>query len=184
MRPIDNANRQVLSEQRIFPLIFISTIRQIFCLTPLLLMRIWCQIVPLWIPFEPYNFSFRLQPNSPIEVTSKIWISIIAFSVVRRPSLPFIVLHVDKLTISCFLWLTVFSPNTNTYPLGSLLTKRNFPHSQKASENDFHGPFGLACSRRSDSRARRVNGERVKLYTGKTRGRGGGTGGTRARERL
>ena len=42
----------------------------------------------------------------------------------------------------------------------------------------------VACSRRSDSIARRgraaVSGERVKLYTGKT-GRGGGGGGARAK---
>ena len=71
MRSIDNAGHQVLFEQRIFPLLFISTIRQIFCLSPLLLMRIQCQIVPLGIPFEHTNFSFRLQPQRPIEVTSK-----------------------------------------------------------------------------------------------------------------
>ena len=54
-------------EQRIFPLIFIATIRQIFCLSPLLLMRIWCQFFPSWIPFEHSNFSLRLQPHSPIK---------------------------------------------------------------------------------------------------------------------
>ena len=32
IRSIENASRQVLFEQRIFPLIFISTIRQILCL--------------------------------------------------------------------------------------------------------------------------------------------------------
>ena len=54
-------------EQRIFPLIFIATIRQIFCLSPLLLMRIRCQFFPSWIPFEHSNFSLRLQPHSPIK---------------------------------------------------------------------------------------------------------------------
>ena len=49
------------------PLIFIATIRQIFCLSPLLLMRIWCQFFPSWIPFEHSNFSLRLQPHSPIK---------------------------------------------------------------------------------------------------------------------
>ena len=49
-------------------------------------------------------------------------------------------------TISCFLRLTVFSSNANTYSLGSLLTSRNFPQSQKASRNDFHGPLGQALS--------------------------------------
>ena len=54
-------------EQRIFPLIFIATIRQIFCLSPHLLMRIRCQFFPSWIPFEHSNFSLRLQPHSPIK---------------------------------------------------------------------------------------------------------------------
>ena len=54
-------------EERIFPLIFIATIRQIFCLSPLMLMRIWCQFFPSWIPFEHSNFSLRLQPHSPIK---------------------------------------------------------------------------------------------------------------------
>ena len=42
----------------------------------------------------------------------------------------------------CFLWLTVFSPNGTTYPLGSLWTNRKIPHSQKASRNDFHWLLG------------------------------------------
>ena len=67
MHAIDNASRQVTFEQRIFPRIFISTIRQIFCLTPLLLMHPWYQIVPLWIPFEQSNFSFSLQPHKSTE---------------------------------------------------------------------------------------------------------------------
>ena len=54
-------------EQRIFPLIFIATIRQIFGLLPLLLMCIWGQFFPSWIPFEQSNFSLRLQPHSLIE---------------------------------------------------------------------------------------------------------------------
>ena len=55
-------------EQRMFPLIFIGTIWQIFCLLPVLLMRnIWCQFFPSWIPFEHSNFSLRLQPHSPIK---------------------------------------------------------------------------------------------------------------------
>ena len=40
IRSVDNPSREVLFEQIIFPLIFISTMRQIFCLPPLLLMRI------------------------------------------------------------------------------------------------------------------------------------------------
>ena len=50
-------------EQRIFPLIF----RQIFCLSPLLLMRICCQFFPSWIRFEHSNFSFKLQSRSPFK---------------------------------------------------------------------------------------------------------------------
>ena len=53
-------------EQRTFPLIFIATIRQIFCLSPLLLMCIWYQFFPSWILFDHSNFSLRLQPHSPI----------------------------------------------------------------------------------------------------------------------
>ena len=106
------------------------------------IMRIWCQIVPLWVPFE---HSFRLQPHSPNEVTSKNWTLIIPFigeikdlHCLIRPCTTCVQ------AISCFLWLTVFSPNVNTYPLGSLLTNRNLPHSQKASRNDFHEPLGQA----------------------------------------
>ena len=88
MYVIDNVSCQVLFEQRMFPLIFISMIQQIFCLSPLLLMGIWCQIVPLWIPFAQSYFSLRLQPHSGIKlVTSKIWFLIIPFTVVIRPSL-------------------------------------------------------------------------------------------------
>lgn len=118
-------------------------IRQIFCLSPLPLMRIWCQIVPLWILFEHSNFSIRLQPHSSIEVTSKISTSILPFSGVIK-NLHCLVRPCTTCVqaISCFLWLTVFSPNVNTYPLGSLLTNRNLPHSQKASRNDFHEPLG------------------------------------------
>ena len=111
----------------IFPLIFTSTICQIFCLS-LLLMLIWCQIVPLWVPFK---HAFTLQPHSSTEVTSKIWTLIIPFSG-------------EIQAISCFLWLTAFSLNVNTYPLGSLLTNGNLLHSQKASRNDFHEPLEQA----------------------------------------
>ena len=121
MRSINNASPQVLFEQRIFLLIFIATIQQIFCLSPLLLMHIWCQIAPLWVLFERSICSFRLQPQSPIEVTSKIWTSIIPFSDVTKelhclvcPSATCVQM------ISCFLWLTVFLPNANTYPIRSL----------------------------------------------------------------
>ena len=61
-------------EQRIFPLIFIATIWQIFCLSPLLLMHIWCQFFPSWILFEHTNVSLRLQPHSPIKLYwSDLW---------------------------------------------------------------------------------------------------------------
>ena len=121
MRSINNGCPQVIFEQRIFPLIFISTIQQVFCPSPPLLMHIWCQIAPLWVLFERSICSFKLQPQSPIEVTSKIWTSIIPFSDVTKelhclvhPSTTCVQM------ISCFLWLTVFSPNANTYPLRSL----------------------------------------------------------------
>ena len=52
---------------RIFPLIFIAMIQQIFCLSPHLLMRIRCQFFPSWIPFEHSKFSLTLQPHSPIK---------------------------------------------------------------------------------------------------------------------
>ena len=58
---------------------------------------------------------------------------------VIKPSLP---CATCLQTISCFLWLTVFSPNANTYPLGSLLTSRNFPHSEKAEKYIFMGLSG------------------------------------------
>ena len=70
-------------EQRIFPRIFIAIIRQIVCLTPLLLMRIWSQFFPSWIPFEHSNFSLRLSPHSPIKQDwgdLRAWTSIIPFN--------------------------------------------------------------------------------------------------------
>ena len=70
-------------EQRIFPLTFIATIRLVSIrLSPLLLMRIWCQFFQSWIPFEHSNFSLRL---NQIEVTSETWTSIVSrqFSVFR-----------------------------------------------------------------------------------------------------
>ena len=60
--------RQPISpEQRTFPVIFIATIRQIFCLSRLMLMHTRCQLCPSWIPFEHFNFSWRWQPHSPIK---------------------------------------------------------------------------------------------------------------------
>ena len=55
------------AQQRIFLLIFIATIREIFCLSPLLVMRIWCHFFPSWIPFDHSNFSLSLQPHSIIK---------------------------------------------------------------------------------------------------------------------
>ena len=111
MCSIDNASPKILFEQRIFPLIFISRIQQVFCLSPPLLMHIWCQIAPLWVLFERSICSFKLQPQSPIEVTSKIWTSIVPFSDVTK-ELHCLVrpLATCVQMISCFLWLTVFSP--------------------------------------------------------------------------
>ena len=147
MLAIDNASHQVLFEQRIFPLILISMILPIFCWSPLLLMGIWCQLNHSFV-----NTVWTLQlffgitaTYSPIElVTSKIWSSIITVSdLIMRPSLPFIV-HTYMFTNNLLfdLWLTVFLPNVNVYPLGNLLTNTNFLHPQKASKNDFHEPLG------------------------------------------
>ena len=69
---------------------------------------------------------------------TKFWSSIIPVSGVIGFTLPFI-LRTFLPIVSCFLWLAFFLPNANIYPLGNLLTNRNFPHSQKASKNDFHG---------------------------------------------
>ena len=66
-------------EQRTFPLIFIATIRQIFCLSSLLLMRIWYQFFPSWILFTPtfpWDYS-HIVPLILIEVTSETWTSIV-----------------------------------------------------------------------------------------------------------
>ena len=57
-----------------------ATIQQIFCLSSLLLMRIWCQFFPSWIPFEHCNFSLsysHIVPLNQIEVTSETWTSIV-----------------------------------------------------------------------------------------------------------
>ena len=62
-------------------------------------------VIPLWLLFEYSNY---IKPSLPCPCPT--WLQ----------------------KISCFLWLTFFSPKANTYPLGSLLTNRNFPH-------DFHG---------------------------------------------
>ena len=137
---INNASRQFFLNKWSFPLIFISTIRQIFSLSPLLL----CVFdVKSFEVFKQSNYSFRLQPHSPIEVASKIWISITPFSGVMTDLHCLVSLCTTCVqTMSCFLSFTVVSPKENAYPLGSRLTNRNLPHPQKPSRNDFHGPLG------------------------------------------
>ena len=84
-------------EQRIFPLLFIATIRQIFCLSPLLLMLIWWCLsflreYRLITPIFLWDYS-HIVPLNQIKVTSETWTSIIPFSGFRswwcniRPSL-------------------------------------------------------------------------------------------------
>ena len=148
MLSIDNASHQVLFEQRIFPLILISTIRPIFCWSPLLLMGIWCQLNHAFV-----NTIWTLQlffgitaTYSPIElVTSKIWSSIITVSdLIMRPSLPFIV-HTYMFTNNLLFPLIdsfLAQRERLSGPLGNLLTNTNLLHSQKASKNDFHEPLG------------------------------------------
>ena len=113
MRPIENASRQVLFENN--SVIFISKIRQIFRRSLLLPIRIWCQIVSLWILFEYSNFCFRQQPCSlSMKVTSKIWTSVLPFSgvIIKIKSiktftaLSIHVLHVNKIMSWCFVWLS------------------------------------------------------------------------------
>ena len=64
-----------------FPLIFIAKIRQIFCLSPLLLMRMWCEYreYRLNTPSFLWDYS-HLVPLNQFEVTSETWTSIIPFS--------------------------------------------------------------------------------------------------------
>ena len=61
-------------EQGLFSLIFIATIRQIFCLSPLMLMRIWCQFFFIVNTVWTLQLLFRLQPHSPIKPDwSDLW---------------------------------------------------------------------------------------------------------------
>ena len=130
-------------EQRIFPLIFIATIRQIFCLSPLLLMRIWCQFFPSWIPFEHSNFSLRLQPHSPIKPD---------WSDLRDLNFDCIQFLSGFRSLWCNIRSSLRCPCTFdwqlsravTFSLGSLSTNWKYPHSQNASWNDFRG---LPCRR-------------------------------------
>ena len=100
----------------------------------------------MWVLFERSICSFRLQPQSPIEVTSKIWTSIIPFSDVTkelhclvRPSTTCVQM------ISCFLWLTVFSPNANINFIPSGASKPvGLPHSQKAIFMGLSGRHSLS----------------------------------------
>ena len=116
------------SEHRMFLLIFIVTIQQIFCLSPLLLMCIWCQFLPSWIPFEHSNFSLRLQPRSPITRLKwppipELWLHHL---VVSGAGSVMVVVHV--------LLIDGFSPTTNW----------KYPHSKNMSWNNFRGPSGHA----------------------------------------
>ena len=144
MCSINNGSPQVIFEQRIFPLILISTIQQIFCLSPLLLMHIWCQITPLWVLFERSICSFRLQPQSPTEVTSKIWTSIIPFSDVTKEftALSVHLLHVYKWSRVFFDWqfsrlMQTLIPSGASKPVG-------LPHSQKAIFMGLSGGHSLS----------------------------------------
>ena len=113
------------SEQRMFLLIFIATIQQIFCLSPLLLMCLWCQFLPSWIPFEHSNFSLRLQPHSPItrlkwpprpELRLHPLVVLVAGSVM-------VVVHV--LLIDGFLaQCDYFFPSGASQPIGNIHTQR------------------------------------------------------------
>ena len=131
-------------EQRIFPLIFIATMRQIFCLSPLLLRRIRCHFFPSWIPFEHFNFSLRLLPHIAIKPD---WSDFRDLNFDIRPSL----------RCPCTIDWQFSRPVRLIFPLGALSTNSKYPHSQNASWNDFRGTSGQALplpSRVSLSRAR------------------------------
>ena len=66
-------------EQKIFPLILIATTQQIFCLSPLLLMREYRLNSPTFL----WSYS-NVVPLNQTEVTSETWTSIIPFSGFRR----------------------------------------------------------------------------------------------------
>ena len=68
IRSIDSTSHQVLLSKEYFLWSSLQRFDKIiFCLSPLLLMRIRCQFFPSWILFEHSNFSLRLQPHSPIK---------------------------------------------------------------------------------------------------------------------
>ena len=74
-------------------------------------------------------------PLNQIEVTSETWTSIV-YNLVVSGAIG--VIHKIFTTLS--MWLTVFSPRTVTFSLGSLSTNWKYPHSQNASWNNFQGP--------------------------------------------
>ena len=72
-------------EQRIYPLIVIATIRQIFCLSPLLLKRIRSNVSSFLREYRLNILTFlwdysHIVPLKQIEETSETWTSIITFS--------------------------------------------------------------------------------------------------------
>ena len=139
-RSMDNASRQVLFEHIIFPLIFISTIQQIFCLSPLLLCVF--DVKSFLFKYRLNNLTFLLdyRHTVPLKCPPRSEIRLYHLVVYERSSLCTTCVQ----TISCFLQLRVVSPHENTYLFGSLLTNKNLPHPQKASRNDFHGLLGQA----------------------------------------
>ena len=113
------------SEQRMFLLIFIAMIQQIFCLSSLLLMRLWCQFLPSWIPFEHSNFSLRLQPHSPI--TRLKWpprpelrLHPLVVSVSGSVMVVVHVLLIDGFLAQC----GYFFPSGASQPIGNIHTQR------------------------------------------------------------
>ena len=107
------------------------------------------------------NFYLPIPP-APLQLINFVFCFYFYFSSKKwTPHRPYIDLHrpYTDLPTSAFTALSMyymctndlvfsstdsFSPNANSYSLGSLLTNRNLPHSQKASRNDFHGPLGQA----------------------------------------
>ena len=77
----------------------------------------------------------HIVPLNQIEVTSETWSSIV-YNLVVSGAIG--VIHKIFTTLS--IWLTVFSPRTGTFSLGSLSTNWKYPHSQNASWNNFRGP--------------------------------------------
>ena len=118
---------------RMFPLIFISTIRQIFCLSPLLQMCIvklfLCEYhlnTPNFLLDYSYIVLLKWPSGSELRLYH-LWCDIWKYSTFTVLSVHG--LHVYKRS-RVFFWLTVFSSKAHTYPLGSLSTNTKFPHSE------------------------------------------------------